>query len=63
MVSIKEKKRETRLRWLEYVLRRNEVDAVRLVKRMYVRGKSEREDRKRDADLKESDMMWIGVSE
>lgn len=51
------------MRWLEYVLRRNEVDAVRLVKRMYVREKSEREDRKRDVDLIESDMRWIGVSE
>ena len=39
VASIVDKMRENRLRWLGHVLRREETEAVRLVKEMYVYGK------------------------
>ena len=39
VASIVDKMRENRLRWLGHVLRREETEAVRLVKEMYVDGK------------------------
>ena len=39
VASIVDKMRENILRWLRHVLRREETEAVRLVKEMYVDGK------------------------
>jgi hypothetical protein len=42
-MKIVDKKRKTRLKWFRYVMRREETKAVRVVMKMYVEGKRERE--------------------
>lgn len=47
VASIVDTTRENILRWFGHVLRREETEAVRLVKEMYIDGKRGEEDRKR----------------
>ena len=64
VASIVDKMRENRLRWLGHVLRREETEAVRLVREMHVVGKRGRgRPKKRWGDVMASDMRKVGVSE
>ena len=64
VASIVDKMRENRLRWLGHVLRREETEAVRLVREMHVVGKRGRGRlKKRWGDVMASDMRKVGVSE
>lgn len=52
-----------KLRWLGYVLRREEIQAVRVVNGIYVKGKKGRGSLKIMWGLIENFMMWVGRNE
>lgn len=63
MASIVNTIRENLIRWFRHVLRRDEADAVKLVKKMYVIGKNGRGRlKKRWLDVIESDMKKTGIN-
>ena len=64
VASIVDKLRENRLRWLGHVLRREETEAVKLVREKHVVGKRGRGiPKKKWGDCMASDMRKVGVSE